>query len=84
MVDDESLFILITDQGPGIGKEDLQHITDPFYRTDSARQRSTGGYGLGLYLCRLIVEAHGGSIEIQSSPGKGTRVIVQLPLSHES
>ncbi|MFA9420567.1 MAG: ATP-binding protein [Gammaproteobacteria bacterium] len=76
----DSLVLQVSDQGPGIDKEDLQHITEPFYRADAARQRSTGGYGLGLYLCRLIVEAHAGSIEIQSSPGNGTRVIVRLPL----
>jgi signal transduction histidine kinase len=84
LVENDNLIIQISDQGPGISQEDLQHITEPFYRADSARQRSTGGYGLGLYLCRLIVEAHGGVIEIQSSPGKGTSVIVRLPHSHES
>jgi signal transduction histidine kinase len=76
----DSLVLQVSDQGPGIDEEDLRHITEPFYRADAARQRITGGYGLGLYLCRLIVEAHAGSIEIQSSPGKGTRVIVRLPL----
>ncbi len=75
----DSLVLQVSDQGPGIDEEDLRHITEPFYRADAARQRITGGYGLGLYLCRLIVEAHDGSIEIQSSPGKGTRVIVRLP-----
>lgn len=77
----DSLVLQVSDQGPGIDEEDLQHITEPFYRADSARQRSTGGYGLGLYLCKLIVEAHAGSIEIQSSPGNGTRVIVRFPFS---
>jgi len=77
----DCLLLQVSDQGPGIAEEDLRRITEPFYRADSARQRSTGGYGLGLYLCRLIVEAHDGSLEIQSSPGKGTNVIVRLPLS---
>ena len=76
----DSLVLQVSDQGPGIAEEDLRHITEPFYRADAARQRITGGYGLGLYLCRLIVEAHAGSIEIQSSPGDGTRVIVRLPI----
>jgi signal transduction histidine kinase len=76
----DSLVLQVSDQGPGIAEEDLRHITEPFYRADAARQRITGGYGLGLYLCRLIVEAHAGSIEIQSSPGNGTRVIVRLPI----
>ncbi|MCZ6579764.1 MAG: HAMP domain-containing sensor histidine kinase [Gammaproteobacteria bacterium] len=75
------LIMEVIDHGPGIDASDLEHITEPFYRADTARQRSTGGYGLGLYLCKLIVEAHAGAIEIQSSPGQGTRVIVRLPIS---
>jgi signal transduction histidine kinase len=71
----------VIDHGPGIEAGDLEHITEPFYRADTARQRSTGGYGLGLYLCKLIVEAHAGHLEIQSVPGQGTRVIVRLPIS---
>jgi signal transduction histidine kinase len=48
----------------------LQHAGDAFYRADAARQRSTGGVGLGLYLCRLIVEAHGGRLELRkAAPG---------------
>ncbi len=80
----DSLVLRVSDQGPGIAEEDLRHITEPFYRADSARQRSTGGYGLGLYLCRLIVEAHAGSIEIQSSPGNGTSIIVRFLISREA
>jgi signal transduction histidine kinase len=77
----DKLVVRITDQGPGISAEDLQHVTEPFYRADAARQRSTGGYGLGLYLCKLIVEAHGGSIEFLSSVDNGTCVIVSFPRS---
>jgi len=83
MLEPDSLTVQVSDQGPGISKEDLQHITEAFYRADSARQRSTGGYGLGLYLCKLIAEAHGGHIEFQSSPGDGTLVIVRIPLSQK-
>jgi signal transduction histidine kinase len=74
--------LVVSDQGVGINAEDLPHLTEAFYRPDSARQRDTGGYGLGLYLCRMIVEAHGGQIRIESDPGKGTRVIVKLPLDN--
>ncbi|HAC87428.1 MAG TPA: sensor histidine kinase, partial [Gammaproteobacteria bacterium] len=49
------------DHGEGIPEKHLSQITEPFYRADSSRQRNTGGFGLGLYLCRLIAEAHGGS-----------------------
>jgi len=78
----DSLSIEIKDQGTGIAKEDIPRLTEAFYRPDSARQRDTGGYGLGLYLCKLIVDAHGGQISIESEPGDGTRVIVKLPLDN--
>ncbi|MEW8028235.1 MAG: ATP-binding protein [Candidatus Thiodiazotropha sp.] len=72
--------VRVMDQGEGIPKEHLSHLTEPFYRVDKARQRETGGYGLGLYLCRVIVEAHRGSLHIESEQGVGTRVIITLPL----
>jgi len=75
----ETGSIEIIDQGEGIGKEHLANITEPFYRADSARQRNTGGFGLGLYLCRLISEAHGGKIEIDSESNKGTHITVSIP-----
>ena len=70
----------VRDQGEGIAAEHLAHISEPFYRPDSSRQRHTGGFGLGLYLCRLIAEAHGGKLEIDSTLGKGTCVRLRLPL----
>lgn len=71
--------IEVIDQGEGIAEEHLPNITEPFYRADSARQRNTGGFGLGLYLCKLICEAHGGSLAIQSKLGSGTRITVSIP-----
>lgn len=73
------IALSIRDFGSGIGTEDLERITEPFYRTDSARQRSTGGYGLGLYLCRQIVQAHDGKIQISSQIGVGTTVNIFFP-----
>ncbi len=73
------LEITICDHGPGIEEEHLPHLTEPFYRTDAARQRQTGGYGLGLYLCRVIAEAHGGELKIESALGEGTCVRIKLP-----
>ncbi len=75
----ETGIIEIIDQGEGIGEEHLANITEPFYRADSARQRNTGGFGLGLYLCKLISQAHGGKMEITSQLGEGTHITVSLP-----
>lgn len=60
----------VRDFGPGVDAQQLAHLTEPFYRADSARQRATGGVGLGMYLCRLIAEAHGGQLGVRNvSPG---------------
>ena len=76
---DDTATIEVIDHGEGIAEEHLADITEPFYRADSARQRHTGGFGLGLYLCKLIAEAHGGEIHITSQLGKGTHITVQIP-----
>jgi signal transduction histidine kinase len=75
----DTITLEVTDSGPGIEAEFIPYLTEPFYRVDPARQRDTGGYGLGLYLCDMIVKAHGGRLEISSEVGKGTRVRVVLP-----
>lgn len=72
--------IRITDFGIGIPQEELSHIFEPFYRVDKSRDKDTGGYGLGLSLCKTIMEAHDGKIEVQSSPQKGTTVSLFFPL----
>lgn len=76
---DDQASIEVIDQGEGISKQHLSQISEPFYRADSSRQRNTGGFGLGLYLCRLIAEAHGGRLNIQSEVGTGTHITVYLP-----
>jgi signal transduction histidine kinase len=78
--EENGFLIQVKDFGSGIEKQHLPHLTEPFYRVDPARQRDTGGYGLGLYLCRMIAEAHGGTLSIDSTPGEGTLVRVELPL----
>ena len=73
--------IQITDKGIGIPEEELAHIFEPFYRVDKSRTKDTGGYGLGLSLCKTIMEAHGGKIEVQSTPEKETTVSLFFPLA---
>jgi signal transduction histidine kinase len=77
--DEHTVVITVIDHGEGIDAQHLPHLTEPFYRVDRSRQRDTGGYGLGLYLCRMIAEAHHGQLAIESRIGKGTRVVVKLP-----
>ncbi len=70
----------VRDTGVGIPAEDLPHVFRRFYRIDKSRNARTGGAGLGLALAKAIVEAHYGTIEIESTPGAGTAVRVRLPL----
>ncbi len=72
-------IIEVIDQGEGIAEEHLPQLSEPFYRADSSRQRNTGGFGLGLYLSRLIAEAHGGELQISSMLGEGTHIRVRIP-----
>jgi len=73
------IVINIKDYGDGIPAEDLPHIFEPFYRVDKSRSRISGGYGLGLNLCKTIMDTHGGTIEIKSDPGEGTEVRLSFP-----
>ena len=70
---------LVTDEGVGISAADLPFIFRPFFRADRSRTRATGGLGLGLALAKRIADAHGGTIEIDSTPGKGTHATVRVP-----
>ncbi len=70
----------VSDNGPGIPKENLPHIFDRFYRVDKARSREKGGTGLGLSIVHQLVLLHGGAISVESEEGKGATFIVELPL----
>lgn len=70
--------ITVQDDGIGIQKKDIDKIVEPFYRVDKARSRDMGGVGLGVTLCQQIVQAHHGTMEIQSESGQGTCVAILL------
>jgi len=72
--------LAVRDHGPGVSDAQLPHLSEAFYRTDSARLRSTGGVGLGLYLCRLVAQAHGGRFAARNAqPGLEIDVLLPLP-----
>ena len=73
--------IAVVDQGEGIAPEQIPHLTRRFYRTDPGRSRASGGTGLGLAIVKHIVERHRGRLDITSELGKGTRVVVRIPLA---
>jgi PAS domain S-box-containing protein len=79
-VDGDSAVTYVADQGIGIPPEQQGKLFQRFFRVDSSLRRSTQGTGLGLYLCKSIIEAHGGRIWLRSEPGKGTTVFFALPL----
>ncbi|MDG0822142.1 MAG: ATP-binding protein [Staphylococcus equorum] len=72
-------ILYITDTGSGIAPEHLQQVFERFYKVDSSRKRGKQGTGLGLFICRMIIDEHGGSIDVKSKLGKGTTFIVKLP-----
>ncbi len=70
----EGTAVIVEDNGKGMSEEQLLHITEPFYRTDSSRSRSEGGVGLGLSLCKQIAKIHGISLKFESEIKKGTKI----------
>ncbi|HHV65383.1 MAG TPA: cell wall metabolism sensor histidine kinase WalK [Peptococcaceae bacterium] len=76
---EENLTISVKDQGIGIAQEHLAKLFTRFYRVDKARERATGGIGLGLSIVQEIVNLHGGRVSVNSAPGCGTEFVISLP-----
>lgn len=75
----DTLVLSVADSGVGIPPEQIPYMTEPFWRMDESRQRKSGGYGLGLYLCDTIAKSHDGTLTITSEVNRGTTVTVRLP-----
>ena len=78
VLDGGRLELSVRDFGPGVDDAHLAHLSEAFYRADAARQRSTGGVGLGLYLCRLVAQAHNGTLRIRNAQ-PGLELTLSLP-----
>ncbi|MBE2227559.1 MAG: HAMP domain-containing histidine kinase [Ignavibacteria bacterium] len=72
------VIISFKDTGSGISNDDLKNVFEPFYRADRSRSRRTGGFGLGLSICKKIIDAHKGELLIKSKLGSGTEAIIKL------
>lgn len=75
----DQVAIAVADTGPGIAAEDRERLFERFWRADRARTRNRGGTGLGLAIAQSLVEAHGGTIAVESEPGRGSTFTVTLP-----
>ena len=76
---DDTVYFTIKDTGIGIPEQDLPKIFDRFYRVDKARSRQDGGSGLGLSICKYIVDRHHGTIDVESKLGEGTKFKIRFP-----
>lgn len=77
--DNEVVQVRVSDTGSGIAPEDIPHLFDKFYRIDNTKTRTVGGTGLGLFICRKIVELYDGRIWVDSTVGKGSTFYINIP-----
>ncbi len=73
-------LVRVTDEGPGIAPEHLPRLFERFYRVDKSRSRALGGTGLGLAIVKWSAEAHGGQVELESEPGRGSTFAFTIPI----
>src|SRR5216683_1079292 len=78
---EDSVIVRLSDDGPGIPTENSASLFEPFFRVDRSRSKKTGGYGLGLSICKRIMEAHGGDIIFQINPVRGASFVLTFPRS---
>ncbi len=79
-----AIQVAVHDQGDGIPSKEIPHLFEPFFRGERARRGQIQGSGLGLSLVKQVVEAHGGSVDVVSTPGAGSTFMVQLPVANDS
>jgi signal transduction histidine kinase len=79
----EEVEFAVSDDGPGLGEEELEHVFDRFWRAESGETQSVGGTGLGLAIARSLVELHGGAITVNSVPGEGATFRFVLPIAKD-
>jgi len=79
--DQHKVYIDTEDNGPGVPEDQLTKIFNPFYRVDTARQKDTGGYGLGLTIAKRAIELHGGEIHVKNRKGGGLMLRIILPIT---
>jgi signal transduction histidine kinase len=77
----DRLWVSVIDTGQGIAEADLPHVFERFWRADRSRNRNSGGTGVGLAICRRLVELQGGTIEVESSLGEGSTFRFSLPIA---
>jgi len=80
--EDNEVLVSVGDHGTGIPSEELSNVFDRMYRIEQRLYSGVDGLGLGLYICRRLVEAHGGRIWVESELGKGSTVIFTLPIDN--
>jgi signal transduction histidine kinase len=78
---DGKIIVRVSDDGPGIPEADIDRVFEPFYRADRSRSKNTGGYGLGLSICKRVMQAHDGDIALERRTGAGATFVLTFPIS---